>query len=189
MTFGIVVGIFCSLLFKCSGGTKSANKSTSATNTVVVHTSDTIVKYKPGAKQVVKVPYPVLVGDTTTSSRTYLFSINRPDLAGKFSVKSTAPVYDFLADYAVTAKEITIRDSVKVFTTVTEKIEAKRRTNLLFGSHIKYSLQNNNFQGVGVSLAFKTRRDFMFEVGYDQNFTMSSAMVFGVKIPLFHTKR
>ena len=189
--FGVVAGLFLALLFRC--GPRENQASVETTTVFVTDTitkRDTVIREVIGPDRLVYIPFATSVTEEDSSS-TYNFKIDEKDLQGIISVDSECEVKNFKANYNVTSTEKTITDTVIVNNsttkTITKTIPSRNRVNLLVGSSLDFNPEG--IQGVGFNAAFKTRRDFIIEAGYNYNFGLSNSYELGVKIPLLHQKK
>jgi hypothetical protein len=188
---GIVLGVFLVLFFRCDPKCPEVStKTATVVETDTVSTRDIQIQYVPGPERIVYITEPVYI-EVTESGVYQEFKIDEEDLQATASMISVDTVSDFKLDYSVTAKETFITDTITINNTVTHTItntiEAKRKMNLYLGTNVIFS--PNSFNGVNFNVGLKTRKDFVFEVGYNASFTGGDSYEAGIKIPLFHKKK
>jgi hypothetical protein len=199
--FGVIVGIFLALLLRCDPkcpeiDTKIVTKTVTVEVPVdrIVYLSDsenaptrTVYVERVGSKTIVhkedNYDYGIDMTEEFRQARQYHKGFKYKDSLVEINgvaVITADSLYEFKFDI------LSIKYNEK---TITNTVEAKRRLNLLFGSDIKFGTGVDPLRGVGFSLALKTRKDFIFEVGYDVNFAGLDNYRAGAKIPLFHRKK
>lgn len=190
--FGVMLGIFLALLFRCEPKCPEVETKIEYIDRKVEVPIDRIV-YEKGEEVPVYIPVPgedgsvdtvylTLPGDstpvvpTTRYTRPFAYSDTAISITGEANILA-----DKLYDFKFNALDVKYTERV-----ITNTIETPRRMNLLVGSNLMFS--PNNFNGVNFNVGLKTKKDFVFEVGYNANFTGTDSYEAGFKIPVFHKK-
>jgi len=188
--FGVVVGFFLATLFRCEGKGCPDVETKIEWEVKEVKVPVENIKYLKGDS------YPVYVyldGDTVILYDTVpgdIPVIVATNYTKPFSYKDTS--IEITGEANIVAKDLfdfkfNMLDIKYNEKTITKTIEAKRRMNLLVGTNAMFT--PTSFNGVNFNVGLKTRKDFVFEVGYNARFNGADSYEAGIKIPVFHRKK
>jgi len=172
--FGILLGIFLSLLFRCDPKCPEVSTTTTTefvTDTITKRHVDTV--YIEGPERIIYAEdpnYTELKDDSTLISK---FEIDEKDIKGIASIESSDSVRNFQLDYSVICPEITITDTVQITNTVTHTITntiEKKPLGLYFASNFNISQQKEDL-GVGANVFLTIpKKRVIIGGGYTHNF-------------------
>lgn len=195
--FGILVGLFVALLFRCDPECKPIS-TVETIKFVPVKVNPSNISYNNLSTK------PAYVRKTTSPStfKDTIIIYDTIPVEGEYTVSSRYRREFWYKDTSITLNGVAniVADSLYDFKfdllnitykekTITHTIEAKRRMNLLLGADMKFANNQDFMKGVGFNMGVKTRKDFIIEAGYDFNFNMADNYKVGIKIPLLYRKK
>lgn len=188
ISFGIIVGIFISLMFKGCGNndidiykSKQNVKTTHHSDTVLVHHTDTV--YQEGPTK-----YVYLTEPTIELEEYFVHEYDKEDLKAKITTYNNG-LQDL--EYSVTCPVITNTDTITITNTDTVTITndnyiEKNKVNLFVGTELGYT-PSVGITGAGFNATLQLKNKYQVYYEYGVSFNkelMPDQHRVGIKIPI-----